>query len=57
MDALNEIGLRVALERLELVAGRLGLGLEPLLDVLERGRAVHARFTSTELTQVRAIQQ
>ncbi len=57
MNALDEVGLGVALEGVELVPGRAGLGPEPMLDLRQRRTAVDPGLPHAELPQIGAVQQ
>ena len=57
MDALDQVGLRVALKRVELVARRLRMSLE-LATRFRRAWSCHrAGLTAAELAEIRAIEQ
>src|SRR6185369_10858752 len=57
VNAVDELVLRIALERFELVTAFLRHGHRTLLDGRQRGRAVMARLAGAEQVQVRAIEQ
>src|ERR1700730_10954069 len=56
MDAIDELGFGVTLERDQLVPELAGNRGRTLLDRLERVGAVHGRFSRAEQIEVRAVQ-
>ena len=57
LDALDELMLRIALERDQLVPCFPGYLDGAFLDGLQRLRSVDAGFTTAEQVQIRAVQQ